>query len=133
MKEDATPGFVVITIDPAEKLPVPNGVFDPLTRELVFSVIGEGAVEISDFDLKGIWLPDSPDGSIDRAQFIGDDFPYPGSRRITAGESARLLTFERNIFDIERVYRVTVRPDDGDAYEPEGEHSPPRMVVPRKR
>lgn len=127
------PNSVQITIDPAAKTPVPNGVFDAASRLLEFSVDGDGEVELADFDLKGIWLPTPAGEPAAAALCIGPDFPFPSTRIIGPGETATLLTFERNRFDIERVYRVTVRPSGGAEYEPEGEHSPPRMVVPRKR
>ena len=127
-----TPGYVEITIDSVEMPAIPNGAFDD-SRELAFVVTGDGEIVVSDFDIHGIWIPATSRGPEDTAQFIGDDFPFPGSRTIKAGETARLLTLERNRIDIERVYSVTVRPSVGAEYIPEGEHSPPRMVVPRKR
>ncbi len=130
--KEIDPKEVLIEIDPISTPKITNGVFDQDTRELRFTVVGDGEVEIFDFDIKGIWLPDDPETFIDRTQFVAPDFPSPLSRTIMGGGSARLLTFERNRFDIERVFSVRVTCNES-TYEPEGEHSPPRMVVPRKR
>ncbi len=131
--KEAMPNRVYITIDGASQPPVENGIFDPLNRQLEFVVDGDGEVEIFDIDLDGFWLPGINERTIDLLQFTDPGFPGVLDKTIGGGNNARILTLEKNRFDIEREYRVKVTCADGTEYYPDGEHSPPRMVVPRKR
>ncbi len=131
--KDAMPNRVYITIDCENQPPIADGVFDPLNRQIEFIVSGDGEVEILDIDLDGFWLPGTRERSIDILQFTDSGFPSVLDKTIGGGDNARILTLEKNRFDIERNYRVKVTCSDGTEYYPDGEHSPPRMVVPRKR
>ena len=134
MNEDKTiRGRVHITIDCENRPPIMTGVFGEFDRQLEFIVEGDGTAELDAVDVDGFWMPGSAGVKVDLAdQFNDQNFPFARDITIAGGESATLMTFERNPFEIEREYRVRVTCADGNVYEADGEHSPPRMRVPRR-